>query len=42
MGSAPHLVWHLVWRFGAACDYTPLDRLAETHQMFAEFDAVEL
>ena len=28
--------------FGAACDYTPLNTLEETHQMFAEFDAVEL
>ena len=28
--------------FGAACDYTPLARLAETQQMFAEFDAVQL
>lgn len=28
--------------FGAACDYTPLTNLAETHQMFCEFDAVEL
>jgi quinol monooxygenase YgiN len=28
--------------FGAACDYTPLSKLAETHQMFAEFDAVQL
>jgi quinol monooxygenase YgiN len=28
--------------FGAACDYTPLSKLAETHQMFAEFDAVPL
>jgi len=28
--------------FGAACDYTPLSNLAETHQMFAEFDAVDL
>jgi hypothetical protein len=28
--------------FGAACDYTPLSKLKETHQMFAEFDAVEL
>jgi quinol monooxygenase YgiN len=28
--------------FGAACDYTPLTKLAETHQMFAEFDSVEL
>ena len=28
--------------FGAACDYTPLARLKETQQMFAEFDAVSL
>ena len=28
--------------FGAACDYTPLTKLSESHQMFAEFDAVEL
>lgn len=28
--------------FGAACDYTPLNKLSEAHQMFAEFDAVEL
>jgi len=28
--------------FGAACDYTPLSKLSETHQTFAEFDAVEL
>jgi hypothetical protein len=28
--------------FGEACDYTPLSKLAETHQMFAEFDAVEV
>jgi quinol monooxygenase YgiN len=28
--------------FGTACDYTPLTKLAETQQMFAEFDAVEL
>jgi len=28
--------------FGAVCDYTPLTKLAETHQMFAEFDAIEL
>ena len=28
--------------FGAACEYTPLTKLAEAHQMFAEFDAVEL
>src|SRR6266536_2944574 len=28
--------------FGAACDYTPLSKLAETQQMFAEFEAVSL
>jgi quinol monooxygenase YgiN len=28
--------------FGAACEYTPLSKLAETNQMFAEFDSVEL
>ena len=28
--------------FAAACDYTPLAALAEAHQMFAEFDAVQL
>ena len=28
--------------FGAACDYTPLSRLKEAQQMFAEFDAVSL
>jgi quinol monooxygenase YgiN len=28
--------------FGAACDYTPLTKLKETHDMFAEFDAVSL
>ena len=28
--------------FGAACDYTPLARLRESHDMFAEFDAVPL
>ena len=28
--------------FGAVCDYTPLATLAETSQLFAEFDAVEL
>jgi hypothetical protein len=27
--------------FGAACDYTPLAKLAEAQQMFAEFDAVD-
>jgi quinol monooxygenase YgiN len=26
--------------FAEACDYVPLSSLAETHQMFAEFDAV--
>jgi quinol monooxygenase YgiN len=34
---------HALWaEFGAACDYTPLTKLAEAQQMFAEFDAVEL
>ena len=28
--------------FGAACDYTPLARLNEAQQMFAEFDAVSV
>lgn len=28
--------------FVAACDYTPLTNLAEAHQMFAEFDAVNM
>ncbi len=28
--------------FGAACDYTPLMNLRESHEMFAEFDAVPL
>lgn len=28
--------------FGEACEYTPLARLAEAQQMFAEFDAVEV
>jgi hypothetical protein len=28
--------------FGAACDYTPLSKLAECQQMFAEFDEVSL
>lgn len=28
--------------FGAACDYTPLANLAETLQMFAEFESVAL
>jgi hypothetical protein len=28
--------------FASACDYTPLTKLAEAQQMFAEFDAVTL
>ena len=28
--------------FGAACDYTPLARLKEAQEMFAEHDAVSL
>jgi hypothetical protein len=28
--------------FGAACDFTPLSKLPESLQMFAEFDAVNL
>jgi hypothetical protein len=28
--------------FGAVCDFTPLDKLPEAQQMFAEFDAVTL
>lgn len=28
--------------FGEACEFTPLRNLAETEQMFAEFDSVEL
>jgi hypothetical protein len=28
--------------FGEACDYTPLGKLAEAQQMFAEFDPVRL
>lgn len=28
--------------FGAACDYTPLANLAESQQMFAEFEPVVL
>jgi len=31
-----------VGEFGAACDYTPLARLPEAQQMFAEFEAVPL
>ena len=28
--------------FGAVCDYVPLTSLPEAHQMFAEFDSVDL
>ncbi len=28
--------------FGAVCDYTPLGQLAETQQLFAEFESVQL
>ena len=28
--------------FAAVCDYTPLAKLAESQQMFAEFNAVQL
>jgi quinol monooxygenase YgiN len=28
--------------FGAACEYTPLSKLKESQQMFAEFEAVAL
>ena len=28
--------------FAAACDYTPLSKLKESQEMFAEFDAVSL
>lgn len=28
--------------FGAACDDTPLAKLKESHEMFAEFDAVSV
>jgi quinol monooxygenase YgiN len=28
--------------FGEACDYTPLAKLPESQQMFAEFDAVAM
>ena len=32
-----------LWKeFDAACDYTPLRNLAETEQMFAEFESVKL
>jgi hypothetical protein len=36
---AVQALWH---EFGAACDYVPLTSLPETHQMFAEFDAIDL
>ena len=29
-------------KFDAVCEYTPLSKLPETGEMFAEFDAVEL
>lgn len=29
-------------KFGEACDYKPLNQLVETHQLFAEFAAIEL
>lgn len=35
--SAVQALWA---EFGAACDYTPLGKLKESHDMFAEFDAV--
>ena len=38
-----HPAVQALWgEFAAACDYTPLSKLTETHQIFAEFDAVEL
>ena len=37
-----HPAVQALWaEFDAACDYTPLAKLAETQQMFAEFDAVQ-
>ena len=34
---------HALWaEFGAACDYIPLTNLGECHQMFAEFEPIEL
>jgi hypothetical protein len=34
---------HALWaEFGAVCDYTPLTKLKESQEMFAEFDAVSL
>jgi quinol monooxygenase YgiN len=38
-----NLAVHALWaEFSEACDYTPLAKLAEAQQMFAEFDAVQL
>lgn len=28
--------------FGAVCDYTPLSKLTESSNMFAEFDSIEI
>src|SRR5262245_52882661 len=37
-----NLAVQALWaEFGQACDYTPLSKLPETQQMFAEFDAVQ-
>jgi hypothetical protein len=34
---------HALWaEFGEACEYVPLGSLAESQQMFAEFEAVDL
>ena len=36
-------VVHALWaEFGAACDCVPLTNLSECHQMFAEFEPVDL
>lgn len=37
--SAVQALWE---EFGAVCEYTPLMNLTETHQLFSEFDAIEL
>jgi quinol monooxygenase YgiN len=37
--SAVQALWA---EFAAACDYTPLAKLAEAQEMFAEFDTVAL
>ncbi len=42
MANANAAVGALWAEFGAACDYTPLARLKESQQMFAEFDAIAL